>query len=251
MTEIPHIIHYCWFGDKPLPGSAIKCIESWKRFFPGWEIRRCDESNFDVNQCQYTQQAYAVGKYAFVSDYARFFLLYKYGGVYFDTDVEVVKDFGEILSNGPYMGYETNPDADKLPYGHVNPGLGMGATPQMSIIKKILEHYHNIGFLDTTGNQLPGTVVAHTTQILRENGLKPNMARQVVSGIKIWPEEVFNPLDDATGKLRLTPRTCSIHWYTKSWTNQSWLRIHMSRISHRLFGHGVSRTLKRWLFFRD
>lgn len=251
MTDIPHIIHYCWFGNKPLPRTAEKCIKSWKKFFPGWEIRRCDESNFDVYQCEYIRQAYAVGKYAFVSDYARFYLLYNYGGLYFDTDVEVVKEFNEILAKGPYIGYEANPEDRTLPYGNVNPGLGMGAVPRMPIFKKILEHYNHIPFLDVNGNQLPGTVVMHTTKVFIDNGLEPNKYPQTVCDVTIWPQDVFNPLDDATGKLQCTPRTCSIHWYTKSWTSQSRARILMSRVGHRLFGRTFSRIVKRLLLFHD
>ena len=94
---IPKIIHYCWFGGKPLPASAKKCIDSWKRFFPQYIIKQWDESNFDVNSIPYTKEAYERGKYAFVSDYARFVVIAKEGGIYFDTDVEVIKDMSDII----------------------------------------------------------------------------------------------------------------------------------------------------------
>ena len=93
------VIHYCWFGGKPLPRSAEKCIASWKKFLPVYEIRRWDESNFDVNAIPYTREAYAAGKYAFVSDYARFWILFHHGGVYFDTDVEIVSQMYDILES--------------------------------------------------------------------------------------------------------------------------------------------------------
>lgn len=246
MTQIPHIIHYCWFGGNELPASAQKCIESWRKYFPGWEIRRCDESNFDVNVCLYTQQAYEKGKYAFVSDYARFLLLYRYGGIYFDTDVEVVADFGDILAKGPFLGYETDP-SQQMPYGTVAPGLGMGAVAGMDFYRMMLEHYNKTPFLDNDGNQLPGTIVAHTTEVMRREGLKSLEAPQSVCGITIWPRCRFNPLDDATGRLNITSETRSIHWYTKTWTGQSPFRIAIARLSHRLFGLGFSQKLKRLL----
>ena len=107
---IPKIIHYCWFGGKEVPQSAKKYIESWKKFLPGYEIKRWDESNFEVNAIKYTREAYAAKKYAFVSDYARFWILFNYGGLYFDTDVEVIKPLEDIISKGAYLGVESQND---------------------------------------------------------------------------------------------------------------------------------------------
>ena len=103
---IPKIIHYCWFGRNPLPESAKKCIDSWRKFLPDYEIKEWNEDNFDVNIIPYTQQAYEAKKYAFVSDYARFWILYHHGGVYFDTDVEVIRPMDDIIKKGPFMGRE-------------------------------------------------------------------------------------------------------------------------------------------------
>ena len=106
MNEIPHIIHYCWFGRNPLPQWAKAYIDSWRRYFPGWEIKEWNEDNFDVNACLFTRQAYAAGKYAFVSDYARFAILLREGGVYFDTDVEVLRDISPLLGDEGFIGFE-------------------------------------------------------------------------------------------------------------------------------------------------
>jgi len=103
---IPKVIHYCWFGRNSLPPLAVKCLESWKRFFPDYEIKEWNEDNFDVNIISYTAEAYRVKKYAFVSDYARFWILYHYGGLYFDTDVEVIKSMDDIIAKGSFMGCE-------------------------------------------------------------------------------------------------------------------------------------------------
>ena len=105
-NSIPKIIHYCWFGRSPLPELAKKCIASWRKYFPDYEIKEWNEDNFDVNSILYTSQAYQAKKYAFVSDYARFWILYMYGGLYFDTDVEVIRPMDDIIQRGPFMGCE-------------------------------------------------------------------------------------------------------------------------------------------------
>jgi len=101
---IPKIIHYCWFGRNPLPASALKCIYSWRKFLPNYEIKEWNEDNFDVNIIPYTREAYEAKKYAFVSDYARFYILYHYGGLYFDTDVEIIKPMDDIVERGNFYG---------------------------------------------------------------------------------------------------------------------------------------------------
>ncbi|WP_394811651.1 glycosyltransferase family 32 protein [Phocaeicola vulgatus] len=127
---IPKVIHYCWFGRNSLPPLAVKCLESWKRFFPDYEIKEWNEDNFDVNIISYTAEAYRVKKYAFVSDYARFWILYHYGGLYFDTDVEVIKSMDDIIAKGSFMGCEKDADKEGATALAVAPGLGLyGETP--------------------------------------------------------------------------------------------------------------------------
>lgn len=111
---IPKIIHYCWFGGNPLPELAVKCIESWKKYCPDYEIKRWDESNFDLNCCDYVKEAYQAKKWAFVSDYVRFKVLYDEGGLYFDTDVELIKSIDDILAHGPFMGVEIGQPIDEI-----------------------------------------------------------------------------------------------------------------------------------------
>lgn len=103
---IPKVIHYCWFGGNPLPDSAKKCISSWRKYLPDFEIKVWNERNFDVKSIPYTREAYRLKKFAFVSDYARMWILYNYGGIYFDTDVEVIKPFNDIILRGNFMGFE-------------------------------------------------------------------------------------------------------------------------------------------------
>ncbi len=229
---IPKIIHYCWFGRNPLPESAQKCIASWKKYLPDYEIREWNDDNFDVNIIPYTKEAYEAKKYAFVSDYARFWILYHYGGLYFDTDVEVIKPMDDIIERGPFMGCESS----SIKTMSVNPGVGLGITPGLGFIAEMLLKYAELHFQneDSTVNQK--TIVSYTTEQLFLHGLKTMDEIQEVAGLWIYPQDYFNPLDDLTGKLRKTENTRSVHWFMNSWGSGSSLRRWLSRISHRLFG---------------
>ena len=104
--QIPKVIHYCWFGGNPLPELAKKCIASWRKYLPDYEIKEWNEQNFDVNQVMFTEEAYKLKNYAYVSDYVRFWVLYHYGGIYFDTDVEVIRPLDDIIARGSFLGFE-------------------------------------------------------------------------------------------------------------------------------------------------
>ncbi len=234
---IPKVIHYCWFGRNPLPKSAQKCITSWRKVLPDYEIIEWNEDNFDVNSIPFTQQAYERKKYAFVSDYARFEILYKHGGLYFDTDVEVIKPFDDIVAKGAFMGME------KL---NVAPGLGLGAEAGDSFYKDIIDYYAITNYVDSDGNPIPGTVVSHITNLLLANGYQKNGEFQTIRGINIYPNDYFNPLDDATGRLEITDNTRSIHWYSKTWVdNYGPIRNWVTRRIHRYFGVDSLAWLKK------
>ena len=242
---IPKKIHYCWFGRNPLPESAQKCITSWRKYLPDYEIIEWNEDNFNVNSIPYTAQAYAAKKYAFVSDYARFKILYDHGGLYFDTDVEVIRPMDDIIACGPFMGFEIAPSCKK-PFGAVNPGVGIGAEKRMNLYKSILNYYSQLSFIQTDGSyNMTDAVVNITTRELVKVGLQNIPGIQKVAGIMIYPADYFNPFDDATGQLNKTENTYTIHWFSKTWLNVSPWRQYISRFAHRIFGVNTFSKLRK------
>lgn len=214
-SSIPKIVHYCWFGGNPLPDDANKCIASWKKHFPDYEIKEWNESNFDLNCCDYVKEAYQAKKWAFVSDYARFWILYKYGGLYFDTDVEVIKPMDDLISKGSFMGEEAGPPSDKN--SDCNPGLGLAAAPGLGLYREILDYYEHQHFLNPDGSINQETVVTRTSNILRRHGFKGDRSIECIDGIYIYPPDYFCPVNYSTGITTITENTRSIHHYSATW----------------------------------
>ncbi|MDE5726350.1 MAG: glycosyl transferase [Duncaniella sp.] len=227
---IPKTIHYCWFGSSPLPPEARRCVASWQRYFPDYEIKEWNNSNYDVRAIPFTRQAADMGKWAFVSDYARFEIIYRLGGLYFDTDVEVIAPMNDIIEKGAFMGIEKSRQGCG-----VNAGLGLGAPSGHPIYREILDSYKSRDFIDSNGNKLPGTVVGVVTDILKRHGFIDEDTIQEISGITIYPNDYFNPLDDYTGLIHTTPNSRSIHHYAKTWCdNYGPLRKWAARLYHRI-----------------
>lgn len=212
---IPKVIHYCWFGRNPLPPLAEKCIDSWKKYLPDYEIKEWNEDNFDVNAIAYTKEAYEAKKYAFVSDYARFWILYNYGGIYFDTDVEVIKPMDDLIARGAWMGYESKLSTHYI-NGAIAPGLGMGCSAYSEILNDLLQNYSNLHF-QINGRLNLKTIVAYTTEAFIARGLEIRDGVQECCGFTIYPPDYFNPLDSKTQTIKLSKNTYSIHHYMASW----------------------------------
>lgn len=228
---IPKVIHYCWFGRKPLPQLAIKCIESWKKYLPDYKIKEWNEDNFDVNMIPYTKEAYEAKKYAFVSDYARFWILYNYGGLYFDTDVEVIKPMDDIIARGPFMGCEN--EANDRNAARVAPGLGLGVPQKFSLYKEMLDLYAPLHFVNLDGSYNQKTVVTYTTQILCNYGFMNINEIQECAGVWIYPKEYFCPISNEGYELKLTDNTVSIHHFAGSWISGSHLvKKRISKLLH-------------------
>lgn len=217
---IPKVIHYCWFGKNNLPESAKECIASWKKFLPDYEIKEWNEDNFNVNINTYTSEAYKAKKYAFVSDYARFWILYNYGGLYFDTDVEILKPIDDIIAKGGFMGMEktegnTMDNFDKETI-LIAPGLGLGIEKGHSLYKEILDIYNKKHFITWKGN-FTGTVVKTTTDyILSKTKIDKNKINEFL-GIYIYPDEYFDPMNFYTNDITIKENTRTIHKYATSW----------------------------------
>ena len=227
---IPKVIHYCWFSRSELPPLAKKCIASWRKFFPDYEIKEWNEDNFDVNQIPYTAQAYKHKKYAFVSDYARFKIIYEYGGLYLDTDVEIIRPFNDIIEKGPFMGLEIDVQnaSDGNLRNSVNPGLGFAAQAKHPFLKELLCYYNELTF-EPKKNYAIKTITQHTSELLINKGFAPKEGEVTdIAGFKIYPRTFFCPFSRKTYSVEVTADTRSIHHYSSSWISkkQLWINKH-------------------------
>jgi len=213
--KLPQVIHYCWFGGAALPPLAQKCIASWKKYCPDCKIIEWNESNYDIaSKPLYVRQAYEEKKWAFVSDYARFDILYRYGGLYFDTDVEIIRPIADIIAKGPFMACEKG----RAEYhAMVAPGLGMAANAGDAFLGEILNSYRDENFVFSENDNKTVTIVKRTTELLRKYGLKDVEQIQTVGGFWIYPPDYFCPLNYRTNRMKKTKNTRAIHWYDGSW----------------------------------
>ncbi len=205
---IPKIIHYCWFGGNPKSELIIRCIDSWKKFLPDYEIREWNEETFDVHCNTYVEQAYEAKKWAFVSDYARLYALYHYGGVYLDTDVEVLKDLSCFLDNEAFTGFEANDS----PVTAV-----MGAKPKNNEFKELLDYYNDRTFIKNDGSYDMTTNTTIITEILKNKGIVLNGKTQTIDSIKIYPQIYFCPNNLSRVWNKPSKKSYTIHHFDQSW----------------------------------
>lgn len=205
---IPKIIHYCWFGGKELPKLAKKCLASWKKYCPDYQIKCWNESNFDVNSNQYVKEAYENKKYAFVTDYVRLYALYNFGGVYMDTDVEVIKNIDDFLNCKGFSSFEST---NLVPTGI------LASEKELPIIKELLEYYTNKKFINADGSfdTTPNTKTITDTFV--KYGLKQNNKKQVIKDFTFYESDYFCPIDCKTKVKKITDNTYTIHWFAGSW----------------------------------
>ncbi len=207
--KIPKIIHYCWFGKGPKPELVLKCIASWEKYLPDYEIKEWNENNFDINSNIYCKEAYERKKYAFVSDYVRLYAVYNEGGIYFDTDLEVIKNMDVFLNNKAFTGFEDNEFAFTAVFG---------ALKHSKWLKKLLDYYDNKHFVDEMGNMN----LTPNTQIVTEINvnyfhLKNNNTYQNLGEFVIYPSEYFSPKSWKTNEINITDNTYTIHHFSASW----------------------------------
>lgn len=210
MNFIPKTIHYCWFGKEPMPELLIKCLKSWDLFLPNYKKVLWNEETFDVNSIVFTKEAYSCKKYAFVSDYVRLYALYNFGGIYMDTDVEVLKSLDKFLYFPAFSGFE-NPDF--IPTGII------GARKCHPWIKRFLDYYKDKSFYKENGEMDLYANVRFMTDIsIYEYGLiRGNSFQKLKDNVYIFPNDYFCPKVWETKEIKLTKNTHTIHHFTASW----------------------------------
>lgn len=231
---IPKKIHYCWFGGNPKPKKVEKCISSWQEKCPDYEIVEWNETNFDISLNAYYRWCYQNEKWAYLSDLARLDLVYHHGGIYLDTDVELVRSLDPLLDYSAFFCFETAE--------YVASGLGFGAEAQNPIVLRMIEEYSQFEEADQI---TPVGCPILNTQALQKLGLILNGEFQTIGDSVILPKEYFNPYDDSTGRLLKTSNTYGIHWYFKSALPKSSVcKSMITRPFHRIFGVNCFNWLK-------
>lgn len=206
---IPKIIHYCWFGKNPLPSFAKKCINSWKQYCPDYQIIEWNEDTFDISSSpKYVKEAFNEKKWAFVTDYVRLYVLIEYGGIYMDTDVELIKPLAPFLSNMAFSGFEND---TCIPTGI------MASEKNHPLFKELLKYYDTASFINSDGSLNLTTNVTIITQELMKLGFIPNGEFQVVNDFTLYPKDFFCPIEYYTFKMNKTKNTVAIHWFSGSW----------------------------------
>lgn len=201
-------IHYCWFGRGEKPKLVKKCIASWRKFCPDYKIVEWNEDNFDIDKVQFVREAYSDRNFAFVSDYVRAYALYNYGGIYLDTDVEILKSFDNFLCDEAFLGFEE---------GNFVGTCVIGAQKGSELMKSYLDKYENTAYFNPDGTKYSDTNVVLMTALLEKNGLIRNDKKQTVNGITIYPRTFFSPYDYINGISYITDESVSIHHFAQLW----------------------------------
>ena len=211
--SIPKVIHYCWFGKGKMPALSEKCIKSWRVFCPEYKIVCWNEDNFDINQNQYAREAYECGKWAFVSDYVRLKVLYDEGGIYLDTDVELIKPLDDLIKENGYMGFDDN--------GVVATGLGFACEKGNELVGALLADYDDIPFILPDGTYDLTPCPDRNAKTLKKLGMNLDNKDQIFMRIHMLPEDYLCPVKYYTGKKVITENTYSIHHFCASWTSKT------------------------------
>lgn len=206
---IPKIIHYCWFGNKKMPLKFKRYIKTWKKHCPDFELKLWNEQNYDLNQNEFIKEAARQNKWAFVTDFVRLDVIEKYGGIYLDTDVELIKPLTPLLNHKAFAGFEC--------YDYVNFGLIVGAEPHNEIIKEMVDYYKTLTFTEESLKTQTCPIIQ--TNILMKHGLTKDSTEQEIEGFHIYPPEYFCPMNYYQIMDNFTKNTYSIHHYAASWFN--------------------------------
>lgn len=237
---IPKIIHYCWFGRGQMPELAVKCIESWKKFCPDYEIMVWNEDSFDINSNRYVKEAYESKKFAFVTDYVRLYAIYNYGGIYMDTDVMVLKSLDEYLGHKAFSGFESK---TKIPTGI------MASEKGYEVMADLLRFYDDAVFIKEDGTFNIVTNTETITRMFSEWGFIPNGEYQEIKGMAFYPQNVFCPDHKKLTNNNYMKDTVTIHYFAGSWKSEATLKRERSLWwkAFAVVATGVSKVLTRLL----
>lgn len=236
---IPKIIHYCWFGKSEMPEMAVKCMASWHKYMPDYQYKLWNEDNFDVNSVPYVKEAYECGKFAFVTDYVRLFALYTEGGIYMDTDVEVLKPYDDLLTLPAFTGYEGSK--------YLPPVTGtMASEAGGAWVKEQLSAYNGLHFVQEDGSMDLTTNTSRISSIMKKGGFIQDGKKQVYKDMHIFPVDYFCPRQ-TTGEFLITENTYCDHHFMGSWNStqkKSMLAkllgqntlIHLIKLKRKLLG---------------
>ncbi len=237
---IPKKIHYCWVGGNELSDLAQKCIASWEKYCPDYEIIRWDESNYDFHKQKYMDEAYQAKVWGFVPDYARLDIIYNHGGIYLDTDVEIIKPLDPLLEEKAFAGFESE--------GTVALGLGFGAEPHHPLIAEMRDFYDGLSFYGEDGSLNLTPSPLFQTEVLKKHHLEARDEKQILEGnFTVFPKAVFNPCDLKKRKIHISDETYSIHHYAGSWVTAGERRhIRIYQGMHRLLGNRIADKIYDW-----
>lgn len=237
---IPKTIYYCWFGKNKKNRLFEKCKQSWEKYLPDYKIIEINEDNFNIHMNKYVEGAYKKKKWAFVSDYARLWCIHKHGGIYFDTDVELIKPFDPSNIKTFFCLQDEN---------YINTGLGFGSRSNNKIIKKMLDDYEGIKFIKSDGTLNLESCPVRNTRSVAEYFTKNDIYKlQSINDIIIFPSEYFCPIDFETKKMTVTKKTIAIHWFDGTWLSVSEkVKIFLEKNIIKIFGYNFFRKLKHVL----
>ena len=237
--RIPKIIHYCWFGGGEIPELEKKCIASWKKHCPDYKIVEWNEKNFDLSGNQFAKKAYKLKKWAFVSDYVRLCVLYKYGGIYLDTDMELLKSLDSFLNDEVFSGFESDVG--------VAAGI-MGSRKKSEFFKDFLAYYDNKKNIH--GDLMQGTIVTNMTDLCKKYGFKLSNTTQTIEGVTIYASDVFYPKSPSNRKTKYTENTVAVHHYSGSWLTKSQKkRIKLRDRLYKTYGDGLGWAIYQTVYF--
>lgn len=239
VSLIPKIIHCCWFGSQEPSAQMNDCIESWKKYLPDYQIKIWNEHNLDFSECRYAQEAFKLQKWAFLSDYVRLRVLHEEGGIYFDTDVEVLKIFDDFLELPAFIGFESPEALCTAVIGSEKGGRW---------VDRLINLYKSRRFVDDSGEIDYTTNVKFITEVcVSEFGLNLNGCRQNLDDqVEVYPCETFSPIDFQTGIRSSIDKSYSIHHYMGSWLDKrDHRRIALQRRLARIFGARMGLLISR------